>query len=103
MLNSTFNDKPTIFILLNILREDEGKILKEYNFYYNKGYYKTQNEKYKKIGKSKDSVVNQYINITLDDIELLKKDNKWTEYKEIHIWYEVVSKLVNTREDKFVA
>lgn len=32
------------------------------------------------------------INITLDDIELVKKNNKWTEYKEIHIWYEIVSK-----------
>ena len=48
-------------------------------------------------------MVNQYFNITLDDIELLKKDNKWTEYKAIHIWNDVVSKLVNTREDEFVA
>ena len=103
MLNSTFNAKPTLFKLLHILREDEGKILKEYNFYYNKGYLKSQIEKYKKLEKSKDSVVNQYINITLDEIELLEKYNKWSEYKESHIWYEVVSKLVNTREDEFVA
>ena len=47
MLNSTFNAKPTLFKLLHILREDEGKILKEYNFYYNKGYLKTQIEKKK--------------------------------------------------------
>ena len=40
MLNSTFNAKPTLFKLLHILREDEGKIFKEYNFYYNKGYLK---------------------------------------------------------------
>ena len=50
MLNSTFNAKPTLFKLLHILGEDEGKILKEYNFYYNKGYLKTQIEK-KKINK----------------------------------------------------
>ena len=76
ILNSTFNAKHSLFKLLHILREDEGKILKEYNFYYNKGYLKSQIEKYKKLEKSKDSVVNQYINITLDEIELLKKDNK---------------------------
>ena len=40
--------------------------------------------------------------MTLDDIELLKKYNKRSEYKEIHIWYELVSKLVNIIEDEFL-
>ena len=103
MLNSNFNKKPSLFKLLFILREDEAKINKEFNYYNNKGYLNNHIKKFCKLAKSKDSVVNHYIKLTIDDIELLKKDNNFFDNKETHIWYEVVSKLVNVREDEFIA
>ena len=91
MLNSNFNKKPSLFKLLFILREDEAKINKEFNYYNNKGYLNCQIKKLKKLGKSKNTVVNHYIKLTLDEIELLKKENNGSDYKETHIWYDVVS------------
>ena len=103
MLNSNFNKKPSSFKLLFILREDEAKINKEFNYYNNKGYLNNHIKKFCKLSKSKDGIVNHYIKLTIDDIELLKKDNNFFDNKETHIWYEVVSKLVNVREDEFIA
>ena len=73
-----------------------------FNYYNKKGYLNNHIKKVCKLAKSKDSVVNHYIKLTIDDIELLKKDNNWSDYKETIIWYEVVSKLVNAREDEFI-
>ena len=60
MLNSNFNKKLSLFKILFILREDEAKINKEFNYYNNKGYLNNHIKKFCKLEKSKDSVTGSY-------------------------------------------
>ena len=66
MLNSNFNKKLSLFKILFILREDEAKINKEFNFYNNKGYLNNHVKKFCKLEKSKDSVVNHHIKLATE-------------------------------------